>query len=266
MTCEEARLQFAGALEGAEEAVPAEFENHLESCAACREQLDILRTHWAALGLLADAEPSSNLRRNFYQALEAYQDGLRETQAGAQSAWWQGWWPKRPAFQVAFSLLLLAAGAGAGYITSFPNKKDTVEVSHLRAELTNLRQLITLSLLQQDSAVERLQGVTWAQRVDYSDEEVLGALLRTINGDPSVDVRLAAADALRGFSKNPLARRGLLEALARQTSPLVRIAVIDLLVELRERSAASQMQQLLEDPDLDPNVRKRAQLALHRLE
>jgi HEAT repeat protein len=108
--------------------------------------------------------------------------------------------------------------------------------------------------------------VAWAYRVDRSDTEVLDALLRTVNGDTSVDVRLAAVDALRQFSTNASARLGLAQSLPHQRSPLVQIALIDLLVELQERSATPQLRQLVEEPALDQNVQARAQRALLRLE
>ena len=273
MKCEEARLLFAATLEGSEDTPNAALKEHLSGCAECREQLDTLRTHWAALGLLADTDPSSNLRRNFYQALEAYQDGLQSaggsietTRGAAKSSWWRALFPQRPALQFAGALALLAAGVAIGYVSSSSGSRSTTESAGLRDEIASLRQLVTISMLQQQSAVDRLQGVTYSYGVEDSDTQVLAALLRTVNEDPSIDVRFAAVDALRPFSKHPIARRGLSQALARQTSPLMQIAIIDLLTELRERSAAPQMQHLLQDPDLDKTVRKRAQLAIQRLE
>ena len=50
--------------------------------------------------------------------------------------------------------------------------------------------------MQQQSASDRLRGVNYAYRVEQSDPEVLGALLTTVNHDPSVNVRLAAVDAV----------------------------------------------------------------------
>ena len=53
-----------------------------------------------------------------------------------------------------------------------------------------------LSLMQQQSAGERLRGVSYAYQAPASDTEVLSALLATVNQDESVGVRLAAVDAL----------------------------------------------------------------------
>ena len=129
-----------------------------------------------------------------------------------------------------------------------------------------MRQLVTLSLLQQQSATERLRGVNYSYRVEPDDSEVLSALLRTVNQDSSVDVRLAAIDALRSFGESPIARRGLVQSLGRQNSPLTQIALVDTLTELKERSSVGTMRQLLHEKDLDENVRKRLTTAIRRLE
>jgi hypothetical protein len=101
----------------------------------------------------------------------------------------------------------------------------------LREEVRHTRQLVALSLLQQQSASERLKGVDWSNRMTRPDPQVLSALLHTVNYDQNVNVRLAALDALHQSANNEMVRRGLVESLDRQTSPLVQIALIDLLVE-----------------------------------
>jgi hypothetical protein len=258
MKCVDARTQFADVLLGGTDAISMEFEEHVASCQACRDELDVMRTHWAALGVLDDAEPGPGLRRGFYQALEAYQSGFAERQPS-----WFTWWPKAPALQAALGMAMLLIGVFAGYLLS---NRYNPQVAQLQEQVNSLHQVMALSLLEQQSAFSRLEGVAWSYRVERSDTEVLDALLRTVNGDASVDVRLAAVDALRQFSTNASTRRGLAQALPHQTSPLVQIALIDLLVELQERSAAPQLRQLVEEPALDQNVQARAQRALLRLE
>ena len=125
-----------------------------------------------------------------------------------------------------------------------------------------MRQLVALSLLQQQSASERLRGVSWSYQTAPRDPQVLSALLQTVSTDPSPDVRLAAVDALRDMSGNVAARRGLVEALKEQDSPLVQLAIVDALAEIREKSAAPVFRQLVGAGDVDENVRKRAAQAL----
>ena len=144
--------------------------------------------------------------------------------------------------------------------------RQSGEVAHLRGEIYNMRQLVTLSLLQQQSAGDRLQGVNWSYRVEQPDTEVLSALLTTVNHDPNVNVRLAAVDALRNFSDSPVAHKGLVQALGKQTSPLVQIAVLDQLVEMRERSAAGPIKVLLSSAELNSDVKQRAEWAIKKLQ
>ena len=125
---------------------------------------------------------------------------------------------------------------------------------------------MALSLLQQQSASERLRGVSWAYQVEPPDTAVLTALLAAVNHDPNVNVRLAAVDALRPFASSPGARNAAIEALSRQTSPIVQVALIDLLVDLKEKSAEQALRSVASDSAADAGVRERAHWALETLQ
>jgi hypothetical protein len=136
----------------------------------------------------------------------------------------------------------------------------------MQSELTGMKQLVVLSMLQQQSATERLQGVTWSTREEQLDPQVLSALLHTLRYDGSVDVRLAALDALSRHARQPQVHKGILDAaLQEQQSPLVQVALIDLLLEWRDRDAAQRLQQLEQTPNLNPTVRQRVEWAKTKL-
>src|SRR5437764_14005090 len=105
----------------------------------------------------------------------------------------------------------------------------------MHAELTSMLQLVALSLLEQQSASQRLEGVNYSTQVERPDPEISTALLHVLRFDNSVDVRLAALDALRRYKDDRQVRSGLLTALQDQQSPLVQIALIDLFVEMGVR-------------------------------
>ena len=128
-----------------------------------------------------------------------------------------------------------------------------------------MRQLVALSLLQQQSASERLRGVSWAYRVEPSDKEVLSALLSAVNHDPNVNVRLAAVDALRPFAANQTTRDAVMQSLRQQTAPIVQVALIDLLVDLKEKEAVAELQALSVDSKINAGVRQHAQQAIGKL-
>jgi HEAT repeat protein len=126
--------------------------------------------------------------------------------------------------------------------------------------------MIALSLMQQQSASERLKGVSWSYQMQKPGGEVLTALLDTLTHDPNVNVRLATVDALRQFGDQPVVRRGLVDAMTRQESPLVQIALIDLAVDLREKESVGTLRQLTQDQKVNEAVRERAQRGLSELE
>jgi hypothetical protein len=267
MKCEDYRSLFPEYWEGGlEEENRAALEMHLASCPTCRAEADSLARVWHGLARMPVAQPSRELRRRFYEKLEAYQFGISESAAvRAKPGFWESlktWW-SNPALQIGFSVAMLALGFGLGYRTD--NRKDDAQVAQLRNEVGNMRQLVTLSLLQQQNASDRLKGVTWAYQVDESDTQVLSALLRTVNHDPNVNVRLAAIDALRTFGDSPVARKAMVQAIGKQNSPMVQIALIDMLVELHDAQAAPELRTLVADSSANPEVRQRAQWALARL-
>jgi len=93
----------------------------------------------------------------------------------------------------------------------------------------------------------------------------LDALLQALDNDPNVNVRLAAADALYLFASNPEVKEGLLKSLARQESPLVQSALIDLLVVSREQRAVQALKTLIGGEKLRPEIKKKAELGIQQL-
>jgi hypothetical protein len=271
MKCDQVREQLPDYWTGAlDETAGREMQAHLATCSACRAEAETLGAIWKKLGAIPEERPGRALRARFEATLEAYVQGLRQAERGPSTRqkvdrWLEGWWPRQPAFQFGFAVVFLAIGLLAGY--SFTRtSQGGGEVAQLREEVRHTRQLVALSLLQQQSASERLKGVDWSYRMSRPDPQVLSALLHTVNYDQNVNVRLAALDALHQSASNQMVRRGLTESLDRQTSPMVQIALIDLLVDIREREAAEAVKDLMQEAGLNPEVRERAGWALRQLQ
>jgi HEAT repeat protein len=169
---------------------------------------------------------------------------------------------------LSFALLVIGVSIGYGMRSADKiDRKDAAsELATLRGEVSGMRQMVALSLMQQQSASERLRGVSFAYRAESSDTEVLAALLRSINTDPNINVRVQAVDALHTFGANPVTRNAVMQSIPRQSSPMVQVALIDLLVDLKEKEAVPELRKLTTDSTANESVRQRAQWALERLQ
>jgi hypothetical protein len=246
-------------------------EGHLQLCERCREEVAV----WQKLSLLPQEEPGPGLRTRFNAMLEAYEQGRVERTKPAEqkaSVWDRllgGGWMRMPAAGLAWAALLLVVGFIAGRSLNSQNAVEQQQLAKLQDELSSTRQLVTLSLLQQRSASERLQAIAqataWSISEQHPDPKVMVALLQTLRSDNSVDVRLAAVDALGRFHNDPEVRKGLVDALQAQQSPLVQVALIDLMVDLKDASIVQQLKKFEQDPALNPTVRQRAEWGIKQL-
>jgi hypothetical protein len=238
-------------------------ELHLHECSGCAEQVKL----WKQLGQLEAEKPSPALKERFDAMLSVYQEGRWEHEqlAGQRVPLWAGFnWLRGVWPQMATAALLLIVAFGVGrYFTPTPSHSGDFQA--LRRELAGMRQLVVLSMLQQQSPSERLQGVSRTYQLEQPDPEIITALIRALKTDSSVDVRLAALDSLLRYGRETEVRRGVTEALGGRQSPLVQIALIDALVEMREAKAVPQIKQLQQSPGINPAVRERATWGIAQL-
>jgi hypothetical protein len=271
MSCDRFREQIpeclAGRLEsGARERLIA----HLEICSGCRADMAQMGAVWRGLEQLPVLEPDAAMRPRFMEVLDAYRAGMEQAQerrpaAAAKPHWWiVGWWPERAVWQTALALaLVLAGGVGEHYLARPP--ATTPEIAQLRGQVESLRQTVALSMMQDQSASSRIRGVTYVEAA-RPDRETEQALLYAVTHDSNVNVRLTAVDALEKQAGNPEIQRALVDALPMQDSPLVQIALIDVLVEVNDKNAVPALQKMGQDTQADDSVRQRAASGVRKLE
>ncbi|HVV47428.1 MAG TPA: HEAT repeat domain-containing protein, partial [Bryobacteraceae bacterium] len=244
------------------------FRQHLEECAECSAEMAMLRRLWDRLGDLPIPEPSQALHARWQATLadaakSATLAAQQPASRGRTGRNWSltGFWPRNPAWQAAIAAACLVAGILVG--THLPRQEE--EIARLREEVANTREMVALSLLQQESATERLRGVDYTGRLKTMEPEVVSALTDAVAHDPSVNVRLAAIDALSRASRSPEVLQSLTRSLPRQDSPMVQASLVDYLVDAQDRSALGVLRQLAAQPNLNPVVRERTELALEKL-
>ena len=96
---------------------------------------------------------------------------------------------------------------------------------------------MVLTLLDQPSANKRLQAVNEVNKLSSVTKTITKALFSTLNNDTNVNVRLSAIEALANYTEIPEVREGLIASIMNQKSPMVQIALADLMVKLQEKKA-----------------------------
>jgi hypothetical protein len=272
MQCEEVREQITdyvtGGLDKPRQKMNAEIGMHLDTCESCRAEFadaEELSAVWNAMGAVPAPPPGRDARARFDLMADAYQQGLDQ----ATTPGFSGWWSRLPALQFGLALALLALGVlvGQQWRPAPVVTTGNDEIAELRGQVNAMNRLVALSLMQnQSSAGDRLRGVNWSYQLQKPGDEVLGALLDTLMHDPNVNVRLATVDALRQFGDQTVVRRGVVEAMKKQESPMVQVALIDLAVDLKDRESIGTLQEFTRNEKLDVAVRERAQKGLAELE
>jgi hypothetical protein len=252
MECEAARAQLADRLTGTlTHEASAALDEHLRACRSCEAEAGVATDTWALLGDIPAAHADS-------AAMRARFDRILDVSAPPSRLW------MTHGLQAAAAVTLVALGFLAGRQT-LPNAPDPA-LGDLREELRATRQMVSLSLLQQQSASERLRGITYTSQIDRPGGELLGALIDTLLHDPDVSVRLKTIDALKRFADRDNVRRAAVDALnVPMSSPHVQIALIDFLVEANDRNSAASLRRLADDTMVDKAVRARAAWGLQHI-
>lgn len=208
---------------------------------------------WARLGELENdppTVPSEPLRARFYPALDEARRRLE------RPSFWRRWLGAAPTAALRPALASFGLGVALGALLVWVAGARS-DVRRLTDEMQSMTRAVSLSLLEHQSASERLRGVGWSSRV-LADDRIVEALLDAVRNDPNVNVRLAALDTLADRIDSPRVRAGLIDTLPRQESPLLQVAMVEIL-RTRNGSGDAAIRELLDQEDLDEDVRARIQ-------
>jgi hypothetical protein len=164
--------------------------------------------------------------------------------------------------RLAFSMVLVIAGFAGGYLFNSGNRTD---VKILTDEVASLKETMMLSLLEKESATDRLKAVNLTSDMDHVSVKVTDALFKTLNSDPSVNVRLAALEAIAPYSKIGKVREGLVRSIAQQDSPLIQVALADLMVQMQEKKSVTEFDKILKSDKTPADVKKKIKESINVL-
>jgi HEAT repeat protein len=203
----------------------------------------------------SSVQPSAKLKRSFDDALK--NEIASSKQAKVISM--------RPTFyRVAAAVTLLIVGGGVGFWISNQQRR-AAELEAMRKEVEATKHMLMTMLDNDQSASQRVLGANVAYKMDKPDDEIVQALVKTMNDDPNTNVRLAALEALGKFNQEESVRKVLIASLSTQKDPLVQINLIRMLVEMKEKSAVKELQRITTDEEMLPEVKDEAHAGILRL-
>jgi Putative zinc-finger len=228
----------------------AAVKKHLETCANCKKDAEEYQLLFLAIEENKLEKPGPGLREKFESMLQS------ELNIHATAAILKGEGQRTPAInkkpyyllRVAASLVLVAGGIVIGTQLKPPSASTTVgEMAELKTEIRQMKEVMMLNLLEDESASERIKAVSFAEEMENPDHAILEALIHTMNQDKNVNVRLAALYSVAKFAGTQLVRDSMVASLSKQTEPIMQIVLINLLTEKREKKAIGPIREILKN-------------------
>ena len=194
--------------------------------------------------------PSLKLDDQFYAALAEEKRKLRKGSFSFTMPDWNVLLPR-----LAFASIVLIVGFVGGYLFNKPSKSS--EVHQLTQQVSDLREMMVFSLLEKESATDRLKAVGLTSEMNQVSQKVTEALFKTMNRDENANVRLAALEALKPYAKESAVREELVKSIAKQDSPLVQVALAEFMAAIQEKKSVKELQKLLQNENTPKEVRSK---------
>ena len=157
--------------------------------------------------------------------------------------------------QVAAVMAIAIITYSGGYY--FGTEKSRGEQQLLQAELSQTKQQVFLTSLQEMTGPQKIDAVYSISQMSQTGDEVIDALVNTMNSDKNDNVRLAAINALSGMAaKNPRVKTELIRSLSVQENSLLQISLIQVLTEMGAKEARPEIEQIMNSDNADESVKK----------
>jgi hypothetical protein len=201
------------------------------------------------LGSIPQHEPSERLRRAFYRDLSEL-ESPQSFERVSRPSWFQ--WLLQPGLP---ALATLVVGLFIG--TQLGDKgQDQGQLESLRAEVATLNATVALSLMERQSAAERLKGVDTATTVAGANPRITEALLLRAANDSSRSVRTAAIGALGPQMSDPGVAAEVQRLMLESHSPLVQLAFAELVMRWGDNDQLRNLVEAAEGGLLLPDVQQ----------
>lgn len=236
-------------------------EQHIAGCIQCKLELDEMKILFKAFEGESISVPTESLSAKFDKALQEEKMETTKVIPISSERRKAGWASNM--LKVAASVALLVASFQMGRFLQ--QEKSNEDIAVLLDESLQFKQTAMLSLMENQSASKRIQGVNYIEEFSKPDETIVIALANRLLNDENDNVRLNAFEALSKFTASETVKTAFIEALKIEKNPSIQIAIIQALVQIQEKKAAAPMKKLLEQEDTQPFVKNEIKLGLPKI-
>jgi hypothetical protein len=267
MKCEEVELKMVDYLDNnLDSDSRQEIEKHLETCERCLDGLNESQQILNHFHKNEIVKPDDSLRINFYHMLHSEMKKSEEKVKIIEYKTQKPWYINSN-YRVAAGIALLLCGTFIGLILhrGFGNSYTSDELKNLQSEVSALKKTAMFTMLKEESSSDRIQAVRYVEDIDNPDQNMIEVLIKTLNSDKNVNVRIAAAYALSKFSDRQAVCDSLVKSLSLQSDPILQVTLINILVERKEKSALRPIQEIISNKGTLKEVRAVAENSLRVL-
>ncbi len=228
-------------------------KTHLKDCKACKQELEEYQALFNTMKMEKEDVPSHNLEAGFLKMLEKEKQhavkvvAIKSKRESSKNNWLSS------AMKIAASLAILLTAFSAGRY--FQSKEALKEIAVIESESIQLKQTTMISLMENQSASKRIQGVQFIGEFKQPDEKIIAALTDRMLNDKNTNVRLTAVEALSKLTSSEKVKETFILALGIEKDPSIQITIIQHLVTLQEKKAIQPMKKLLEQEDTQPFIK-----------
>lgn len=249
----------------------SELISLINSSPKIKAEFTATRELWSSLDTIKSPEAPAQMMSDFQSVLDNYKEEIKSSPFYSVSSGWarlKELLSYNPSLKWAYVLILLGTGSLLGYYwgtAGSPSLATNQEVKRLGDEVQEMKQMMMMSMLENPLATERIKAVSYTQELSEVNDQIIEALLTTLNHDENVNVRLVTLETLVALADHPKVREGLVQSLLKQESPLVQVALADVMIELQEKRSVKQMEQLLKKEGLNSLVKEKLEESIINL-
>jgi hypothetical protein len=244
MDCEEVKLNLPEYIDRKlDEPTSEAIWKHLESCDACTALHRELSSFLNYMDSIPALEVPEGMKEEFAGMMASLNvQGKKKTLLIPM-------WAKIAAMVVFFfGTYWLGYRVGSG--------KGEIVQTQLANELQEKNQQVLLASLRDYTGPQKIEAVYSISTTENVSDELIGALVNTMNSDRNTNVRLAAISALSGMmDKNDRVKAELIKSLAVQENPLLQISLIQVLTEKGVKEAKQQIETITNSEKTDESVK-----------